>query len=230
MTYPEDCIQSLVSPRWVEHSPKVVERGALVRIAVPYVDVPPRELVVRGRSDPKDHTHVDYDLRQFNVRRARPRGEAVPVAAIPARPDEVQLVYRAKRRPGIVLGFPEPPEVPGGGTSWINRKVMLVAPCYGARQDGRRAGWPAVLVDSIRRCQHSQFVWDKLPCGGADESIVCLDRPVAVVENSATVEFLGFKLSGDAIEVVDEWARWCGTGTLAAGGILKAVVGDLADL
>lgn len=223
MSYPEDCIQSLVDNWWLPQSPQVIERGTLVLIAVPYVDVRPDRLVLRGRSEDKDHQRADYTFSQFNINERPPRISGLPVAAIPERPGEVRLVYRAKVRPGIVVGAPgRYPDSMPGAAKWMTSSVMQVAPSHGVDKDGTRGGWPPVLVESVRRCQHPQYVWDRLPHGSrVEESILCLDRILPVCTTPGTFKFLGFKLSEEALEIVEDWMCWCRTQTLSTGGMLE---------
>jgi hypothetical protein len=59
MAYPDASIQSLVADWWVPQSPKIVERGALILFAVPYVDIAPQVLTVRARTSDRDHTSAE---------------------------------------------------------------------------------------------------------------------------------------------------------------------------
>ena len=65
-----------------------------------------------------------------------------------------------------------------------------------------------MFVERIRHCEYPQFVWDKLPIGGPDESILRLDhiQPIGMHYNS--YDLSGYELGSDALEVIDEYIRW----------------------
>lgn len=61
-----------------------------------------------------------------------------------------------------------------------------------------------MFVERIRHCEYPQFLWDSLSVGGPDESILRLDhlQPIGAHHNSHEVS--EYKLSDNALEVVDE--------------------------
>ncbi len=99
--------------------------------------------------------------------------------------------------------------------------MMLVAPFHGIAKSSRRAGWNPTLVERIRRCAYPQYLWDSLPSGSADESILRLDcaQPLAVQRES--YEKTRFRLSADAVQLVGEWYVWLTSGEIPAGGLLE---------
>ena len=86
--------------------------------------------------------------------------------------------------------------------------VVLAAPYYGADKDGKRAGYNAELVDRIRHAKYAQFFVDSLPIGGPKESILRLDHLQPVGTHYNSYELSGYKLSEDALKIMDEWLHW----------------------
>ncbi|WP_206675604.1 hypothetical protein [Solimonas terrae] len=95
--------------------------------------------------------------------------------------------------------------------------TMLVAPYYGAEKTARRAGYNQAFVDRIRHCEYPQYLWDKLPLDGSDESILRLDhmQPIGCHYNSHRV--CEFRLSDEALEIVDTMLDWTLKGKLPDG-------------
>ena len=163
--YPDDSIQSLVKDWWLNDETNKVCRGRLIWTIIPHVDLLPMILVPEGRSGPTDHTKCRFTLKPLDIDNP-PQTPQLPVAALPNFPDETRIVYRAKRRPAIILsiGGPEiPREIRTGGVRWQTAPTLLVVPCYGIEASGKRGGFREDFVSRIRRCEYPQYMWDKLP-------------------------------------------------------------------
>lgn len=92
---------------------------------------------------------------------------------------EARLVLRAKRRPVLVLstgGTEVPRPLRVGAARYQTNPTLIAAPYYGADQGGSSGGWKPEFVERIRRCEYPQYMWDKLPLSGRDESILRLDQ------------------------------------------------------
>lgn len=142
-------------------------------------------------------------------------------------------MYRAKKRPALVLGLAE--EVPaalrgGSSANWMTAPTLLIAPYYGMEGGEKRAGWKPPLVDRIRRCEFPQYVWDKLPVDGAEFSILRLDHLQPVGRHHDSYESTPFCLSQEALGIVDEWLQWMMTGGLDPQGVLMDVREGLLQL
>jgi hypothetical protein len=93
---------------------------------------------------------------------------------------------------------------------------MLVAPYYGGDQDGSRGGWNPTFLERIRRVEYPQYMADRLPLGGVDESVLRLDHLQPVGRHHDAFELTPHRLSDMALVIVDEWLEWLRTGKLEA--------------
>jgi hypothetical protein len=232
MNYPDDSIQDLLGDTWWEPSTEQrLTRGALLWAFAPYFHQPAQELIPSGRADPRDHARAEFSLDNFHISKQRTQ-PSLPVAALPQFPNERRLVYRAKRRPVVVASaLARYPSKTSGSAGWIVAPSVLVAPCFGVDQSGNRGGWPPALVDSIRRCQLPQYMWDKLPIpNGTDESIVRFDQIHPLRYNTDSFVFAGYHLSEAALGILDDWVLWYRTGTLDEEGALLLAHNELGKL
>jgi hypothetical protein len=91
----------------------------------------------------------------------------------------------------------------------LTSPTLIVAPYYGADQDGRRAGYNSELVNRIRHAEYPQFILDHLPIPGSEQSILRLDHMQPVGLHYLTYEHSGFCLSDEAVELIlDDWLQW----------------------
>lgn len=234
--YPDDSVQSYIEgPWWDRTSDTNLCRGRLIRAFLPHVDQVAHALEVEGRTEPTNHSKANLRLVSLNTR-SPPQRPKIPVAAIPLAEGEVLLVQRAKRRPALVLstgGSEVPKELRGGSSpKWHTNPTLIVVPSFGV--DGgnaeRRAGWNPFLVDRIRRAEFPQFFWDRIPLDGADESILRFDQVQPVGHHHQSIENTQFRLSANALKLIDEWWAWAITGLLNEKGDLFSIRGFLAEL
>ena len=230
--YPEDSIQWLVSSWLIKDDDKKVCRGRILWSCVPHIDQQPMQLVPEGRTDPTDHTRASYRVEPFRIMNP-PKLPTLPVAALPHFESERRLVYRAKRRPVLVVstcGEDIGMDLRVGGVKWQTAPTFLVAPYYGVMQDEKRAGWQPELVKRIRRCEYPQYLWDKLPIPGSTESILRLDHIQPIGKHHNAYEWTPYHLSEEAIDILDEWILWLLTGRLKKDGILSDIRQELLRL
>jgi hypothetical protein len=225
--YPEDSVQSIIATPnewWIENSERKICRGALIFAFIPHVDQVPYGFQPIGRNQADEHGEARMKVAPLKVDQPLKQTE-LPVAAMPLHKGEVWAAYRSKVRPCLVLGSVGVPAVDkkllGGMPKYITAPTILVAPHYGANKNGSRAGYNPVFVERIRHCEYPQFVWNPLPTkGGPTESILRLDQlqPIGAHYHSHRVS--EFKLSDDALEVMDELLQWLiWSGVLEGGNI-----------
>jgi len=212
MTFPDDSIQASIdpSPWWIKQETKQLERGCLVAAFVPHVDQVPYTVIPKGRKQADEHGTAEVEIKPLEIKKPR-RYSSLPVAAMPIFDNEILTAYRAKKRPCLVLGTQSQPVEDAYRRGMPKRStapVVLAAPYYGADKDGKRAGYHAELVDRIRHAQYAQFFMDSLPIGGPAESILRLDHLQPVGTHYNSYELSGYKLSDDALEIIDEWLNW----------------------
>jgi hypothetical protein len=219
MTYPDVCIQNLIDSAWWENYDGPEYRpGRLIRAFLPYVDQNPYRLVPleRGGEDGTQHERALFWLEPLNIKHVSSRSR-LPHAPLTERKNEIRAVYRAKKRPAIIIGKSGPKvdkEYTTGKAAYQTQQTVLVAPSYGADEDGR-SGYKPELVERIRRCEYPQFMWDLLPIKGqTQESIIRLDQLQPLGKTTTTIEFTNFCLSEEALSYVYEWLEWLMTGTL----------------
>lgn len=209
--YPEDSVQSLTNEWWIEERTGNIIRGRLIRTFVPYPEMEP-----------------------FRIGDPPPAIGLLPVAALPLREGETYFVQRGKVRPAVVLstgGQEIPLTIRGGRERWQANRTLLVAPFYGADRGGTRGGWPAQFVDRIRRAEYPQYVWGQLPlAGGPSESILRLDHLFPVGADPAGFQLEPYRLSAEALQLVDEWLHWLMTDTFPEGSVLATIREEFAKL
>lgn len=230
--YPEDCLQSLFNPWWVRTERAEVWRGRLIWVFVPHVDQQPYLLVPAGRSEPTEHGSAIYQVELFEGKGLLP-GPPLPIAALPEYPGEVRLIYRAKRRPALILstgGVDIPKSLRIGAARHQTNSTLLVAPYYGADVGGKTGGWRPDFVERIRRCEYPQYMWDSLPLRSRRESILRLDHLQPIGKHGKTYELTEFELHPDALEMVDEYLLWALSGEFPENGVLKDIRKELLDL
>lgn len=220
--YPDDSLQSLAGRWWIDYGDAEPVRGCLMWAFVPHVGLEPMTLEATGRTDARDHGSATYTVEPLRIKAPR-RTRDLPVAALPVFPGEVRTVHRSKRRPVLVLsigGSDVPRGEVAGSAKWMTNPTMIVAPYYGGEADGTRGGWPEPFRTRIRHCEYPQFIWDKLPIGGAEESILKLDHLQPVGRHHTAYEQTAYRLSEEALRIVDEWLGWLMTGKLPTTGSL----------
>lgn len=223
MSFPEHCVQAWISEGWwVKSGSNSLRRGTLVRAFVPYVGGR-QELVPTARSSPTEHRRLDAELQGFHLSKKH-RAPNPPCASFPYFPSERSAVQRGKIRPALVVSdlarYQERKET----ASWIKKPSVLIAPYFGADPDGRRAGWPACLVNAIEHYKLPQYLSDSLPIGGPAKSILRLDQIQPLENSSNEFRFTGWELSEEAVNILDEWVFWYRTGCLDPEGPLYQLV------
>lgn len=211
MTYPDASIQKLCNCWWEEQAEKNPVRGSLVFAFTPHVDQVPYTLHPAGREDATCHDKAIINVEPLRIKERRARAD-LPVAAMTINSKEVWTAYKAKKRPCLALSD-IPPLVQKQLTRNLPKKnfapAIKVAPYYGVDQSSSRAGYPAEFVERVRHAEYRNFFWDMLPVSsGTKESLLRLDhiQPVGFHYNS--YELAGWKLTEEALEVVDDWFLW----------------------
>jgi hypothetical protein len=231
--YPDDVIQSLVSTWWINNTDRDWRRGRLVLAFVPHVDQVPMTLIAEGREEPTDHNKAKFKLKPLRIS-GPPKEPKLPVASIPSYEGEVRTVYRAKKRPVLIIGIGGshvPKELRLGKPKWQISPTLLVAPYYGVDRVGFRTGWHKKLVCRIQRCEYPQYMWDQLPISGkTKESILRLDHILPVGRHHDSLEWTPHCLSNEAMEILEEWITWIITGQLPEDGVLLDVREELLKL
>ena len=209
--YPEDCVQSIIQPDdwWTSNTDRVLCRGALVFAFIPHVDQVPYTFEPVARTEAARHDSATIQVAPLRVGQPLRRTD-LPVAAMPLHSGEVWSAYRAKTRPCLIAGSAPPrvdPALTTGMARYSTAPTLLAAPYYGATRDGRRGGYNPAFVERIRHCDYPQFLWDQLPISGAEESILRLDHLQPIGNHHNAYRLSEYKLSDDALEVVDELFR-----------------------
>lgn len=220
--YPDDSVQYMVDEWWVGDNSFVYSRGRLIRAFLPHIDQIPKQLIATGRSEATDHNHTNFSIEPLRIGQPQ-RKPQLPVAALPAFGNEINAIYRAKKRPAIIIcegGEAVDKSLTRGKPKWQTSPAILVAPCYGIDEGAKRAGFNSEFIKRVRRCIYPQFIWDKLPISGADESILRLDHIQPVGKHHDTIELTDYRLSEDALTIFDEWLRWLIYGDFEEGSIL----------
>lgn len=214
--YPDDCFQNILDEWWIKDEGKALCRGRLIRAFVPHVDQVPCALNPIGRTDDKEHKLADCEIVQVDIS-ANFSKSTLPVAGLICYDGEVRTVYRAKRRPMLLIalaGEQIPKALTQGRPKYQTSATHLAAPYYGGNADGKRAGFDPEFLRRLRRCEFPQFSWDILPLGGADESVMRIDHIQPISTHYKSFEITEHRLSEEAISLLDEWIAWHFSGLL----------------
>ncbi len=209
--YPEDCVQSIIQPDdwWISNADRVLCRGALIFAFVPHVDQAPYTFEPSARTEATQHGSATIRVAPLRVNQPLKKA-ALPVAAMPLHAGEVWAAYRAKRRPCLIVGSGGrlvDQVFTRGMAGHSTAPTVLGAPYYGATRDGSRGGYNPEFVERTRHCEYPQFLWDRLPIAGPEESILRLDHLQPMGAHHKAYRLSEYKLSDDALEVVDELFR-----------------------
>jgi hypothetical protein len=229
-SYPDDSVQNLCGRWWEETDERRLEYGRLVKAFLPHVDQQPSVLVAQGRTDPEGHGEADFEIQP--LRGNVPPPEAyLPVAGLPTYEGEVRIIQRAKKRPALVLsdlGAEVESRLRTGSARYQTNRSVLVAPYYGGDRSGRRGGFKSEFLQRIRRAEYPQYAWDSLPIAGVSESVLRLDHVQPLGENAQATELTPYRLTADAMAVVEEWFTWFRTGELGEDGVLAYFRGEMS--
>jgi hypothetical protein len=217
--FPDDCVQSICETWWVDDSTQRLCRGRLIKAFIPHIDQQPYVLTTQARDSANDHGKAQLSIEPF-LMNSPPQQPLLPVAALIHPAGERQFVYRGKIRPALV----------SGSARWQTAKTILVAPYYGADPGGTRGGWPPEFVQRIRRAFYSQYICDRLPIGGPEESIMRFDQLQPIGPDRSGIQILPWRLSDEAIALVDEWLTWYTRRAILEDGPLHTVKQLLASL
>ncbi len=235
MSYNEDSIQFYYEPWWVKDEKYTFQSGRLIKAYLPYIHLIPLRLVVTGRTETTEHGFANYEIKPFSVKKDI-RRKGLPVAGLPLHPKEIYRVSRAKKRPAVIL-FSDDRQLDSsltrGKPKWQKSPTIIVAPYYGVDRDGNRAGFNSEFIKRIRRCEYPQFMVEKLPLAGPEESILFLNHMQAIGKHHDSIEMLPYRLSKDALLILEEWINWYFSSELEKDGQLnyfRENVGTLSEL
>lgn len=213
-TYPEASIQSVVASAgdwWVNDPAYDYNRGRLVRAFLPHVSQVPLIICGEGREDPTNHRSFHCKLKPLDVKQPTPK-ETLPVAAVPAYEAEVRAVYRAKKRPAIIVaeeGKLVPKKLTLGKPAWQTAPNLLVAPYYGTDEGGKRAGFSPAFLDRVLKCEYSRFMLEWLPIDGSPGgSLLRIDHIQPIGSHHNSLEPTAWRLNDKALKTLDEWIWW----------------------
>jgi hypothetical protein len=151
-----------------------------------------------------------------------PLADTLPVASLPLREGEDYYVHRGKIRPAVVVstGGNDLAATLRMGQRWQTARCFLAAPFYGADSGTTRGGWLPEFVTRIRRAEYPQYIWDSLPDTSVSESIMRLDHLMPIGADPASYRTAPYRLSDEALQLLDEWVSWLITGSLQDDSVL----------
>ncbi len=224
--YPKNVIQTYVNDWWIKTDEKHLERGRLIWAFVPFVHQIPNKITAIGRKNSIVHNTAKFRIEPIDIN-ARVEAPRLPVAALPLHKGEVNAVYVAKKRPAVVIstGGPSvPKELRFNKPKRQTSPSILVAPYYGRDEGGERSGYSDAFVERVKACEYPNFMWDKLPIGGnTSESILRLNQLQPLGNAFKAYELTEFRLSEDAIAIMDEWINWLFSENLFDDGVILDV-------
>lgn len=206
--FPELSIQSLFTNWWVEDNR--LRRGSLIEAFIPHVDQIPYQFEPIGRKIATQHDIADVEVKELRVGQ-KIRHVALPVSGMPrTHRGEYWSAFRSKVRPCIVIGT-SMDEVPTGLTIGMpnanTAHTIIVAPFYGIN-NGTRAGFNPAFVERVRFLEYRQFFYDQLPHATGIPSILRLDHIMPVGAHSKSYKHLGYGLSEEATQVLEDLLKW----------------------
>jgi len=137
---------------------------------------------------------------------------------MPLDDNEIFCVYRAKKRPAIIIskgGIGVDSELTNDRAKRRTDRTILLAPSYSVQD-----AYSEELCERIRRCEYPQFMWDDLPIGETEkESLIRFDHLQPVGRSKKSVEFTKYCLSEKAIAFIMDWVNWLISGYLDEASI-----------
>jgi hypothetical protein len=208
---------------WEPVEGKSIQRGSLIWAYVAYPDQEPLVIEPTGRKSPREHSGAHVEIKRLKISERRPFLD-LPTAALSLDKKECWAGYRAKKRPCLVLGCQ--PFSTGLAKSrekmmanHLKTSTVLVVPYYGGDQDGTRGGFPVEFVENIRHARCPQLFFDQLPIDSkVKASILRLDHMQTIGAHYNSYELSNYKLSEEALKIIDEWIGWYMKGALNDGG------------
>lgn len=237
LTYPDDCIQSLLD-QWWEEKPedkiRHIEEGQLIYAFIPHVEQIPMALVPKGRKEAQEHKLADCEIVPLNSPKVL-RRSTLPVAGIPIYEKEVRLVLRAKRRPVLILGLPGPQipyELVKNKPRWQRISYFIGVPYYGAEEGtGRRSGYNQLFLEKVRHAVFPHFFWEILPLFQKTTivSVLRFDHIMPIGSHYMSIEPTKWKLSKEALLVMRDWFYWYLCGEFPSDSLLREAVALLRE-
>jgi hypothetical protein len=231
--YPDDSFQNFIEPDpwWVDDGKREFEVGRLVKAILPFVDQNPYALETIGRAKSTEHKEALVRFVPIDIKSAIDYSR-LPVAPLPQYPGETGVVYRAKKRPALIIhaGCPDiPSDLRKDKPRYQTDACILVVPFFTAESGGGRAGYTPAFVERVRRCEYPQFFWDILPesTAGAD-SLMKLDHIQPVGRNHSIVEVTNYRLSDLALEIMKQFFNWFFHNQLPSDSLLYGFKVDIS--
>ena len=209
MSYPEDCLQSVTDEWWIKNESKQLSRGRLIWCFVPHVDQIPFGFEPIGRTCATEHDHADMMVMPLKANQPLKKTD-LPVAGLPLHENEVWAAYKAKKRPCLVLGGTDCPEVEKylirGKPKSATSNTFVAAPYFGCDHNSRRSGYNEAFIQKVRHCLYPQFFWDILPINSksTNSSLLRFDQLRPIGRHHDSYELTEHQLSEDALEIIDD--------------------------
>lgn len=135
------------------------------------------------RSTPEAHTEIDFNAVDFDDSRHFKDRERLPIKLINLKEKEEAILTTAKKRPCIVLGVVNKPDITSlAGEERIakktfNENIYLVAPIFSCSTPKKTTSFTPTLVARIKALYYQQFAYLPPPIDKADSygSIIRLD-------------------------------------------------------
>ena len=210
--YPEDSIQYLAVNNWWEpDESKTICRGAIIRTYVQFFSQVPLELTAQ-RVEAENHGVATFVARPLYADARKTPSPSLPVAGFPnLEGADCHITNRAKKRPCLVIGSVNHKAIAKGLTIGMSKaathEFILVAPFFSVSQEGR-SGYNPEFVERIKHAEYSRYFWDILPFSSGHESIMRFDQIQPVGLHHQAYEHLGYKLSDESLDYIDEWLNW----------------------
>lgn len=180
--------------------------GQFCHIVVPQLTPIPRILDVE-RNTPTEHEKVKFDIRNANFNDFRLKDRVLPIKYLNLRSHEELLIYKAKRRPGIILSsctdtFPEiMPLLKQAGKRHLQEDSLFVIPLYSISRPNHQAGFPPQQVALIKCLKYRQFFY--IPKNRyLDEGIARFDRIQTVIgKHNLNIELMDMALTESTLSL-----------------------------
>jgi hypothetical protein len=197
---------------WEQLKSDKYERGELIWCFIPFINLVPVTLETTGRNSPSDHYTAHYKLANLSVNYCY-KPTSLPVAGMPTFKDEVKCVYRAKKRPALILstgGKEISKDLNKNKPNRITSQYLIVAPYYGNEQNETKGGHFSenlrnLAVKAIYPQSFVEFLpFEKKPT----ESILRFDHCISIGSHHDSIQRTGIVLTKGALEIIDQWFEW----------------------
>jgi hypothetical protein len=182
--------------------------GQFCWVPIVNLDGIPRLLEVE-RADPTEHYATRFLIRNMGEKDFKKKNR-LPIKKLSLRETEELIIYRAKKRPAIIIAMGNTcfDDITlllksSGKTHLQQANCLFILPLYGIETEDHEGGFPAAMVARIKALMYQQFFYfprEKSPL--IFNSVGRLDRIQPLLYHHDVINLEPFSLSPEALSIL----------------------------